>query len=45
VRTFRTLLCRKCLDLAQRVAEADLAKIIEYGRLDKAWAVHPGGKA
>jgi hypothetical protein len=44
VLTYRTELCRPCLNLAQRLAEADLAKITEYGRLDKAWAVHPGGR-
>jgi hypothetical protein len=42
-RTYRTELCRPHLGLAHRVAAADLTKILEYGPLDKAWTVHPGG--
>lgn len=41
----RVELCRPHLDLAHSLAEADLTKIVEYGPLDKAWAVHPGGMA
>ncbi len=39
----RLELCRPHLDMAQGLHDAKLTKVIEYGRLDKAWAVHPGG--
>lgn len=41
----RVEVCRPHLELAHKLAEAELTKIVEYGRLDRAWAVHPGGKA
>lgn len=41
---YRTCLCRKHLEMAHGLADANLTKITEYGRLDKAWKVHPGGK-
>lgn len=40
----RRSLCRKHLGMAHSLADAQLTKIIEYGPLDKAWTVHPGGK-
>lgn len=41
---YRTALCRPHLELAHRAAGANLTKITEYGRLDRAWAVHSGGR-
>jgi hypothetical protein len=39
----RVELCRAHLDLAHRLAESELTKIVSYGPLDQAWTVHPGG--
>lgn len=41
----RLELCRAHLDLAHSLAESKLTKIVEYGPLNKAWTVHPGGMA
>lgn len=43
--TKRLELCRKHMEMAHELAAAQLTKIVEYGRLDKAWSVHPGGMA
>jgi hypothetical protein len=39
----RLELCRAHLDMAHALAESKLTKIVEYGPLNKAWTVHPGG--
>lgn len=40
----RLELCRTHLEMAHGLGECRVTNIIEYGSLDKQWAVHPGGK-
>lgn len=42
--TKRVEVCREHLGMAHKLADAQLTKLVEYGPLDKAWRVHPGGK-